>query len=263
MIEGKQSVLDWFNSHDANYWTIFNSDKSDSGNFFAKYSNEQEDAGKSDAYNELSRALSFLSRGKFKIVCTLSPKMAARGKQETMFEITTTANNMPAPIPTLGGIPDGYISKSEIGSIVSDELNKYKTEVRLKEMEAQIKELEKQNKDLEDAATEPMTVIMGHLQPYLGAIISSIMPGVQKMVAGIPPGDSNDIHQHQFKTQPLHMAQHNNETETAELSPEQLQRLTAVVEKLQSVTPDWLENLELIANKVVAKPALLNMLNML
>jgi hypothetical protein len=129
-------------------------------------------------------------------------------------------------------------------------------------MEAQIKELEKQNKELEDAATEPMAVIMGHLQPYLPAIIGSIMPGVQKMVAGIPPGDNNEIHNHQFKTQPLHMAQH-TDTDTAELSPEQLQRLTAVVEKLQSVTPNWLENLELIANKVVAKPALLNMLNAL
>lgn len=250
MIEGKQNILSWFESTGFPYWSLFHQGKTDSGNWVAK-SNESEGASASTAYGDLEKQLKLLSRGKFTLVATARPGMLSKGTFRTDIEISMadSSSAQPAPAPVVSGIPEGYLSKTEIAGIVETRLKEYQTEQELKDLREKVKLLEKENKELEAESNDGMNKFLGAIHPFVPHFLGQYTA----KVAGLP----------EPQTLPIHTPMQ-NETETEEMqeiTPQEAERLQNAINVFYQAAPtEWLLILEKMAAKIQTSPGILNTL---
>ena len=258
MIEGRQNITRWFESTGYPYWLMFHQGKTDSGNWIAK-SSEQESATASTALDELQKQISLQSTGRFTLVATEKVGYISKGTYRTDFAISFSDNQpQAAAMPTIGGIPENYISKDDVGAQIKAALSSYKAEVELEALKLRVKELEQENKEFQ--ANDPFTKIAGIAAEYLPALMPQIL-GAAPAMAGTgtftPP--QTKIYSHPIESE---MDATATEQER-DLSPDEAERLSRVITVFADKAGDeWLAILEAMAKKIEANPSLLQTLKM-
>lgn len=231
MIYGKKNVLQWFDSTNMQYWTLYPLGKTESGNPTMK-SDESENATHLSALEDLRNRINWIN-GRYTIVASAVPKNISKGTYREDFQTSITDEEIikpPSGTISIGNIPATEDIEKRISERVDAALQKMENE-SLKE---KIKELEKENKSLQD--NSPLNKIAGVISPFAPQIISSLFPGTGSLpkVAGLPVNEEVD---------------------------EDQQRLENVVSILSEIDNDWLQKLEKLAFKVKANPSLWNMVN--
>lgn len=245
MITGKKNIEAWFGSTKKPYWFLYEYNKIDSGKRKGS-SSDIEGATHADAAAELAQALNRIGYGKYSLVATDKPgNLPTRGFLHEDFEISAFESNGTPNMPTVSGIPDGYMSKESVQELIQKEIQRHKAET---ELEALRKENTQLKKDLRVAEQQDglsrLAGIAADLYPHFK---DRLVPAA---VAGIPP----ELH-------PKNNPMPTDQIEVMEVTPEQQERLSIAVGAFAEAAPDeWLEILEKMAAKVRTNPAIINTL---
>jgi len=242
MIIGKSNILEWFDSLGVPYWALYARSKVDSGNPIAR-SSQQENMTSADASAELRKALDLQARGQFMLLASDNPKIATRGGFRVEFEIPSSegaaVGSVPQAFPATG-LPT---SIGELDELTTRRANQQLEAFRLQVLNDQLREknsdLEKKVKDLEKEGSTGA----GRLWDAINGIgidkILAVFTG-SRMAAPAVTG-VQDV-----------AAPPENDMAYAE-------RLGNVIKIFQDNDPDWLETLELMANKIQKDPSIIKM----
>lgn len=245
MIKGVNAVLNYFdqvntvNNREYKYFSIYKKGTIEKGNPCITTPN-RDDWTYDQARDLLSNWLSWQQYGEFIIVMNDSEKATARGNQRQEFGIENGGGSQ-FNQATISG---PQFSAEDIQTKINDALNKYKNEQELETIKKKLAELEKEKKELEKQAGDPWNKFIGSISPYIPAILKEQGIIKETVVAGVPASEAKPVTEQDAE----HPA---NDTDNVQ------QRLETVVGKFHQARPDdWLEVLEFFADKILAKPSL-------
>lgn len=234
MIKGKQAVLDYFSSVNAEndntliHFSIFKKGTIEKGYPAITTPGKKEGWNYHQAYDFLSQWLSWQQYGEFTIVVNDREQITARGGLRQDFSIEQGSN--------VAAIAGPQFTPEDINAQVEQKVNaileKREKEKELAELKAKLTELEKQNKELDKAANDPWNKVISGIEPYVPDILKD-MGIIKHKVAGIPQSDVMPV-----------------QSETVTEQDEQIQqRSEKALGKIIAARPaDWLELLERIGN---------------
>lgn len=244
MIKGVNAVLNYFdqvnavNNREYKYFSIYKKGTIEKGNPCITTPN-RDDWTFEQARDLLSNWLSWQQYGEFIIVMNDSEKATARGNQRQEFGIENGGSQF-----NQATISGPQFSAEDIQAKINDALNKYKNEQELEAIKKKLTELEKEKKELEKQAGDPWNKFIGSISPYIPAILKEQGIIKETVVAGVPASEAIPVTEKDAE----HPA---NDTDNVQ------QRLEIVVGKFHQARPDdWLEVLEFFADKILAKPSL-------
>lgn len=245
MIKGINAVLSYFdqinevNDREYKYFSIYKKGTIEKGNPCIA-TPDKEGWNFQQARDLLSNWLSWQQYGEFTIVLNDSPKATQRGNQRQDFSIETSGGAMFNQAAVSGPV----VTAEDIQAKITEALNKYKSEQELADIKKKLAELEKEKKELEKQAGDPWNKFIGSISPYIPHILKE-QGIIATDVAGIPNSAATPTKE----TDKEHPA---NEPDA-----DVQNRLEQVVGKFHQARPDdWLEVLEFFADKILAKPGL-------
>lgn len=187
MIEGIEALCGWMEIHQCPFWKIFYSTK---GSQFLAANDTTNDIGQ--AIVRLRSAFDKFSEGRYIIVCREELESnKQKGLAETIFIHTKQGNSSPNAVQHIAPA----ISEDHIEKRVTEALDKFKTELRIKDLERERDELKQELKEIQPTLLQNrFAAILPELKPYIGGIMEKI--GVAKQstslaVSGIDPEIEN------------------------------------------------------------------------
>lgn len=249
MIKGKQAILDYFSSVNAEndntliHFSIFKKGTIEKGYPAITTPGKKEGWNYQQAYDFLSQWLSWQQYGEFTIVVNDREQITARGGLRQDFSIEQGNNSLPV-------ISGPQFTPEDINAQVEQKVNaileKREREKELNDLKAKVVDLEKQNRELDKAANDPWNKVISGIEPYVPDILKD-MGIIKHKVAGIPQSDAMPV-----------------QTELTGAEDQAIQqRSETALSKIIAARPnDWLELLERIGTALQNDPSLADKVKM-
>ena len=163
-ITGIERLINWFYDTNAIYWKAFDNDRSGDARKAVASNFDVKDSNRDDAVRKLKSFLELYSTngGRF-YIWAVDKVNNTKGGYYTWFEL-------PAMDNTMHGIGNAQISPESIEKRITESLEKYKSEERIKTLEKELKE----TKRLVDNSA--LNRVAENIEPYIPHIISGMFP---------------------------------------------------------------------------------------
>jgi hypothetical protein len=226
MILGSAKLLEWFESNNCIYWTIFSGEGK--GKIFN--SDVSENISKGDSLTRLQQVLNLLGNGTY-FIQAWHTGLNANSYFKTRFIIDSNSH---ASVNGIGGVSP--VPQIDIRAEIERGINDYKNSVEIERLRAE-------NAELQAEVNDKMMRILGRIEPYLGDIISGFFPQAKPSV-----GSQRQL--------PVN---NNNNTQEMHATPEEQSRLENAIENWSASDPDFIKLTEKIAQLAKSDPSTYNM----
>jgi DNA-binding ferritin-like protein (Dps family) len=196
MIYGRRNLLEWFNTNEKPYFSIFRKNTTESGNtVFNNKSRENESMETAGAY--LDKCLSLIHTGDYFIFCCKEMgSSTSKGRSETFFTVSASEAAQPPQHAVAGfGGMDYETMMNKASEQAEARFKNLMVQQELEQTNKRVAELIKENKELNAAAQKPWNKLMQEVHPYIGSIVQQLCfkasptMAAQLPVSGVPHDD--------------------------------------------------------------------------